>query len=86
MKKIKEYRINEGLDGVIIAKGLKHTVKQLIATGYYEGYTVQEVMEHCKDWDKNGYNAKLTDWSADVRRHCKKGIFKKSRVVGWCEG
>jgi hypothetical protein len=82
-KKIREFRFNEGLDGCVLAKSLKHATKLLLATGYYEGYTVKEVIEHCKDWDRNGYKAKLTDWEAEYRRHIKKGKYRKSKVLGW---
>lgn len=84
MKKIKVYHFNDGIDGVVVAKSLKHASKKLLSTGYYD-YSVDEIMKHCKDWWKNEYNATLTDWVADIYKYPKKGNYKKSKVIGWYE-
>lgn len=81
MKKIKVYEINEGLDGVVVAKSLKHAIKKL-APCY--GYKVHEIIEDIKKSDedcKHDGDFQLTG----LNKVAKKDEHTKSRVLGWCE-
>ena len=80
MKKLNEYNFNEGLDGVIIAKSLKQAVKKLLEV--CDGYTIEEVIKDCADYDKNSIDSK-GDWSVSIWPVPKKGKNRKSKFWGW---
>lgn len=86
MKKLKEYEVNDGLDGVILAKGLKQAVKILApyyAGGY--GYTEAEILNDIKKSEKDPYNCDYTFSLTSVHHVAKKGKNRKPRMIGWCE-
>jgi len=75
MKRLKKYYINDGLDGIILAKSLKQAIKILTNFGYcYPSLFLKEIKK------ENGF-FKLTN----VKHLPKKGINKKPRFVGWYE-
>lgn len=81
MKKIKVYEINEGLDGVVVAKSMKHAVKKLAP---YYGYKVHEIIKDIKKSDED-YKYDADFELTRIDRVAKKGEHRKSRVLGWCE-
>lgn len=80
MKKLKIYEINEGLDGVIAAKSLKHAAK-LLSPWY--GYKPHELIASMNEIDKTGWHCGEFEVTR-VKKVIKKGIFRKSKVLGWC--
>jgi glutamine amidotransferase-like uncharacterized protein len=82
MKKLKIYYINDGLDGVVLAKSVKHAIR--ILSKYTEPYTKSEIMYGIKrnknQWDKS------TEWDlTNIVKVPKKGRYRKARMLGWCE-
>lgn len=76
MKRLKEYYINDGLNGIILAKSLKQAIKMLAP---YYGYKPHEILDDIKK--PQSCDFELTE----VIHMAKKGTFKKSRIIGWCE-
>jgi hypothetical protein len=81
MKKIKYFELNDCLDGVVIAKSLKHAIK-LIAP-YYD-YSVYEIIQEIKkdELDKFGDSSFGLTYEAKV---AKKKNNRRSCVLGWLE-
>lgn len=78
MKKIYRYHFNDGLDGVVDAKSLKHGAKK-IAKVY--GMSVYEIMDSVrKYWNDEKYE----DFACDVSEIPKKKNIK-SKIIGWCQ-
>lgn len=82
MKKLNIYEINDGIDGVILAKSIKQAVKMLIK--YYEPYKVHDLMfsiKKCKEnWRYDG------SWAlTGVYKKPKKGRYRRPKVLGWRE-
>lgn len=69
MKKLKKYWINDGLDGIILAKSLKQAIK--ILSPYY-GYTPHEILDDIKK--PQSYDFELTA----TMHMAKKGVNKKT--------
>ncbi|MDT8718186.1 hypothetical protein IAI10_16085 [Clostridium sp. 19966] len=82
MKKIKVFVINDGLDGIIVAKSIKQAIKK-IAPFYYP-YKVNDFISSIKKCQKDSsYDG---DWTlTNVRKVAKKGKYRKTKVLGWCE-
>jgi hypothetical protein len=81
LKKLNVYEINDGLDGVILAKSLKQAIK-LLAPHY--GYPVCYFLNEIKKTEKGHC------WDGDFavtgkRKVIKRGKYKCVRVIGWCE-
>jgi hypothetical protein len=68
----RRYIINDGLDGVIVAKSLKHCAKIL---SRYNGVKVPELIE----------NFKSSNPEADFRYYTEKTRERKSRFIGFVE-
>ncbi len=81
MKKLTMYKINDGLDGVILAKSLKQAIKMLAP---YYGYTVKDFIDSIKKCDKDySYD---DDWIlTNVDKVAKKGRNRRSKMLGWTE-
>jgi hypothetical protein len=81
MKKIKYFELNDCLDGVIIAKSLKHAIK-LIAP--YYGYSVHEILQEIKRYENDRWSDSSFGVTYEARVAKKKGN-KKSCILGWSE-
>jgi hypothetical protein len=81
MKTLKYFELNDCLDGVIIAKSLKHAIK-LIAP--YYSYSVHEILQEIKknENDKLGDSSFGITYEAKIAKNKK---YRKSRVLGWIE-
>jgi hypothetical protein len=75
MSKRKKYYFNDGIDGIVIARSLKHAINILRRNGY-SSYTTNEIMKSVK---KNDI------FSGDFTVEAFNGNYKRSRMVGWCE-
>ncbi|MCR3759181.1 hypothetical protein KYB31_09285 [Clostridium felsineum] len=81
MKKLKKYEINDGLDGVILAKSLKQAIKILAP---YHGYPVHDFMLSIKKCEKG--HCWDGDWClTNIKQIPKKGRNKRVRMIGWYE-
>lgn len=81
MKKLTIYEINDGLDGVILAKSLKQAMK--ILAPYYK-YPVKNFINSIKNCEKN-YRSE-SDWIlTNINKVPKKKEYKKPRMLGWYE-
>ncbi|MDU4725911.1 hypothetical protein [Clostridium sp.] len=78
MKKLNKYYINDGVDGVVVAKSLKQAIN-LIYPYYYNSYPKGEILEQCKNpkWEN--------DWLIKDVIKVSKNKYKKSAVLGWLE-
>ena len=82
MKKLNVYEINDGLDGVIVAKSLKQAIKML--SKYNTLYTVSEIMKSIKKFQIDYCCNEL--WALTYNfKVPKKGKYKKPRIIGWRE-
>ena len=81
MKKLNVYEINDGIDGVILAKSLKQAMKKLAP---YCGDSVSEILNSIKQREKDEYD--FYDWSlTGAYKVIKRGNNKKVKILGWCE-
>ena len=80
MKKLNLYEINDGLDGLIIAKSLKQAAKKL---SFFNSTPVHLLMEELQSEDTENYDS--TYILTCISKRAKKKEFKKSMFLGWCE-
>jgi hypothetical protein len=76
MRKKKIFYINDGVDGVIIAKNLKHAVSILRRNGY-GCFPKQDIIKSAKT-GKEILGVPFNIESFPTKE-------KRSRMVGWCE-
>lgn len=82
MKKVTIYEINDGLDGVVVAKSLKQAIKKLVP---YYGYSVKDVIDDIKASEEDLFSHSY-DWTlTGDTKVAKKGRYRKSKILGWCE-
>ena len=84
MKYLKHYEFNDGVDGIVIAKSVKHAVRKLYKHDALCGYTEYEVLESCKH-DRGLFGYGDYDWEYDVKKVPKKKFNRKSKIVGRIE-
>lgn len=82
MKKLTCYEINDGFDGVVVAKSLKQAIKML--SKYNKPYKISEIMKSIKKCQIDYDCTELWALTCELKVP-KKGKYKKSRIIGWCE-
>jgi hypothetical protein len=73
----KKYYFNDGLDGVVIAKSLKHAVNILCKNGYRD--MKNEILDGIKKSEKDPYADSA--WYVEVF----KTTGRRSEMLGWYE-
>ena len=81
MKKLNVYEINDGIDGVIIAKNLKQAMKKLSA---YCGEPVSELLKSIKEYEEEE-NINSCWVLTGEYKELKRGLNKKAKIKGWCQ-
>lgn len=78
MKKMKLFYINDGTDGIVVAKSLKHACNLVGSVYQIKSNVIEDGIK--RSW-RNGFLEE--DWSADMFIVPKKGKYKKARILGW---
>lgn len=73
LKKKYLYYFNDGYDGIVVAKSLKHAVNILAKNGYQD--MKNDILKALRTGDD-------TDWCVEVIPTIR---FKKSRMLGWLD-
>lgn len=79
MKSLNVYELNDGLDGVIVAKSIKQAIK--IIAPYY-GYTVNSILSDVKNYEKDRW-CNCSFAITDIYKMPKKKSCRKSKLLGW---
>ncbi|WP_139905637.1 hypothetical protein [Clostridium thermarum] len=86
MKKINVYYVNEGLDGVVVAKSLKQAIKKLAPYYASKTHKVKQVAaDMVKEIKKDWKDSNSQTWSCEESKVSKKGKHRRSKLLGWYE-